>query len=78
MAASPKVTSIIEYRNWDTIALAKHIYEKAVSGEINGLSVSFDMGEWGQGTAVAGTYSDDPERGFLELLLALNKVKKIK
>lgn len=78
MSSAKKVTSLIEYRNCDVITLAKHILEHASSGEIKGLTVAFDLGEWGQGTSVAGTYSNDPERGFLELLLALNKVKKIK
>lgn len=78
MLKPDNVTSIFEYRNADLIQLADHISEKSRSGELKGFAVIFDLGEWGHGTAVAGSYNVDSSEGILELMLLLNKVKKSK
>jgi hypothetical protein len=54
------VTSIVEYRNKETVAVLEELLDQARRGEITGLAFACKVGDKNHGIGLTGDYRDDP------------------
>lgn len=54
------VTSIIEYRNKETVAVLEQLLEQARKGEISGFAFACKLGGKDHGIGITGDYRADP------------------
>ncbi len=54
------VTSIVEYRNKETVAVLEELLDQARRGEITGFAFACKIGAQNHGIGLTGDYREDP------------------
>jgi hypothetical protein len=57
------VVTITEYQNRETIEVCEHLLQKAKTGEITGMIVVLQLGQWDEGICITGEYKSVPVYG---------------